>query len=310
MSGTPIERESESRRQRARRLALISWSILRSDRRLLIFPAISAIVNLMLGGVAFGLAVHWIGRSRGTILAATIIGAYPIAFVSFFCGVALAAMLDARANGQPAEPAHGWAVARSRLPVIVGWTLLTCTVGAVLRVLEERVPLGGKIAAYLADLTWSLATLFAVPVLAYENLGPVATLRRSKSLFRQRWAEGVSGQVAIGLGAWVVALPCVALLLAGLAAGGAAGLILVACGGAGLVAIASVDTALAQTYQVFLYRSTLALDGPEADPFTGISPWQSTPGLFSDTPTNLPDEASLKRMLRQRRERRSQQPDR
>jgi len=81
----------------------------------------------------------------------------------------------------------GWIAARQRLGIIAAWSLLVCTVGALLRVLEERLPLGGRIVAALVGLSWSLATLFAVPVLAYENLGPLETLRRSSQIFRRRW---------------------------------------------------------------------------------------------------------------------------
>ena len=40
----------ESRRQRARRLGRISFDVLREDRRLLVFPAMSVVVSLLLGG--------------------------------------------------------------------------------------------------------------------------------------------------------------------------------------------------------------------------------------------------------------------
>ena len=37
-----------------------------------------------------------------------------------------------------------------------------------------------------------------VPVLAFEGIGPFAAMKRSASLFRQRWGQQVTGNVIIG----------------------------------------------------------------------------------------------------------------
>lgn len=103
------------------------------------------------------------------------------------------------------------------------------------------MPFGGKIVTWLADLSWSLATLFAVPVLAYENLGPRATLRRSSELFRQRWAEQTGGLIAIGFAAGFASLPFVCLVVVGFTVGSSGGMSMVACGGAGLLALTTFD---------------------------------------------------------------------
>jgi hypothetical protein len=111
----------------------ISLEVLRDDRRLLIFPALSVSVSLMLGGVAFALAAHWVGgRSRLIIFIAATVVSFPATFVTMFSGVALAVMLAAKFNGQPISAADGWNVACRRVGVIARWTLLVCTVGAVL----------------------------------------------------------------------------------------------------------------------------------------------------------------------------------
>lgn len=273
----------ESRRQRARRLGRISFDVLREDRRLLVFPAMSVVVSLLLGGIAFALAVDWIGgHSRLVIFVAATVASYPVTFVMLFAGVALAAMLAAKLNGQPISAAEGWRVARQRAGAIARWTLLDCTVGAVLRALEQCVPFSGKIVTWLADLSWSLATLFAVPVLAYENLGPRATLRRSSELFRQRWAEQTGGLIAIGFATGLASLPFVCLVVVGFTVGSSGGMIMVACGGAGLLALTTFDAALNEVYRIFLYRTTVTPDGGTLNPFPPEdleNPWRRRPAL-------------------------------
>lgn len=294
----------ESRKQRARRLGEISWNVLRQDRRLLVFPAISALAGLFLGAISFALADRLIGGGhRIAILIATLIVSYPLTFVTTFAGVAVAAMLAARLNGQDASVSVGWQAARERTGAIVIWSLFVCTVGAVLRLLEEFVPFGGKLVLWLLDFSWSIATLFAVPVLAYENLGPFATLRRSAKLFRDRWGEQTAGAVTIGVLANVVAFPAALMLFAGLALGGAIGVALFACGGAGLIALGAFSTALNEVYRVFLYRSTLSLESAGGNPFPLPFAPEDLDDSWTPPPRRLPDESGITRWKRARHER-------
>ena len=268
-SGTHPHAE-ETRWQRANRLGRASFEVISSDRRLLIFPAVSALVNVLIGGLSFALADNLIdghSHSRRLILIGGLIASYPATFVGIFSGVALAAMLARKLDGQPIEVGEAWRTARRRTHVILGWTLLVCTVGAVLRVAEEYLPLGGKIAAFVLDLSWSLATLFAVPVIAYEGLGPRETLRRSTDLFRERWGEQTAGVVGVAVLGGFLAIPGVVLIVAGAASSGTAGVLLVAGGGALILAVQAYTIALNQVYRVYLYRSTLAGGAAIPGPF-------------------------------------------
>ena len=47
-------------------------------------------------------------------------------------------------------------------------------------------------------MAWSLVTFLAVPVIAIEGTGPLETLKRSASIFRQRWGQQITGNIAIG----------------------------------------------------------------------------------------------------------------
>jgi hypothetical protein len=206
------------------------------------------------------------GQTAGIVIG-FLIASYGLTFVGLFCSVALACMLQRELGGMPATPADGWAAAGERIAVIASWTLLVCTVGTALRIVEQRVPLGGKIVAALAGLSWSVATMFAVPVIAYEWLGPVAMLRRSGTLVRQRWAEQIGGTAGIGLLSSAVAVPCVIVLYFGLIVGGAGGVVLVVCAAAGLLAVMVVNATIEQIFRVFVYRSVLGLDRSDSGPF-------------------------------------------
>jgi hypothetical protein len=253
----------ESRTGRAWRLMRASLSVLREDPQLLVFPAVAMALSVVVGAVCFALAAPGGGGSqntRGVIFVASLLAAYPVNFVSLYCGVALAAVLAGRLQGEPLTASDGWMAARERLGIIAAWTLVSCTVGAVLRVIEQYVPLGARIVVAIVDLSWSLATIFAVPVLAYENLGPRETFRRSSQIFRQRWGTQIGGTVGIGIAGALTYVPFVLMLLVGVATPGANGVLLTVLGGAGLFGAIAVQAALEQIFRVFVYRNAVGLD--------------------------------------------------
>ena len=68
-------------------------------------------------------------------------------------------------------------------------------------------------------MAWSLVTFLAVPVIAIEGTGPFETLKRSASLFRERWGQQITGNIAIGGAVFLLGvLPAALLIVAGFAA--------------------------------------------------------------------------------------------
>lgn len=181
--------------------------------------------------------------------------------------MALAEVLDGRLDGRRTTVADGFSAANSRLGVIAAWSLLACSVGVVLRLLEERLPLAGRIGASIFGLAWSLATAFAIPILAYEGRGPLATVERSTQIFKRRWGAQIGGSIGIGMAGVLLALPLLVLLVVGVSSPDGGGAALVVLAGAGLFAVGACVAALEQIYRVFVYRSAVDLD-VSAGPFS------------------------------------------
>ncbi|MCW2547762.1 MAG: hypothetical protein JWN96_2222 [Mycobacterium sp.] len=135
-----------------------------------------------------------------------------LTLVATFANAIVVAIADARLRQQPITLRQAFSETVGRLPLLIGWALLSATVGLVLRILEERLPLAGRIAAAIAGIAWTLATVLAVPVLVLEGVGPITAVRRSGQLFKERWGEQLTGQAAIGL---PIALVCLPFLVAG-----------------------------------------------------------------------------------------------
>jgi hypothetical protein len=100
--------------------------------------------------------------------------------------------------------------AGKRLGHIIAWALVAATVGMVLRAIEERVALVGKIVIALIGIAWTLATYFVVPVLVFEDLGPIETAKRSAAILKKTWGETIVGNAGIGLVTFLVTLAVLA----------------------------------------------------------------------------------------------------
>ena len=73
--------------------------------------------------------------------------------------------------------------------MIAAWAIVSVVVSLALSVLRDRAGALGNVTASIGGAMWSLVTFLVVPVLAFEGIGPIAAMKRSASLFRQRWAS-------------------------------------------------------------------------------------------------------------------------
>lgn len=241
-----------------------SWAMLRSNRQLFRFPIYGALAALAVTIVFVLPGLYLIDDGQpvvGGLL--TAIGLYGSSFIAIYFGVALAATADAIFGGREATISAGFAVARERLGAIAGWAALAALVGVLISLLQRGGSIGQVIAGSLVGAAWSLITFMAVPVITFEGTGPWSTLKRSASLFKERWAGQVTGNVAIGGIVFLLGvLPAVALIAIGIYAwtsndgGGslAGGAVIVAFGVALLAVSMLILQALRGVFGVALYR--------------------------------------------------------
>ena len=190
-------------------------------------------------------------HDQHVIAAWSVIASFPATYVTIFCGVALACMLASHLDGHPMDVSAAWAAAAQRSAVILAWTILVCTVGLLLRLIEQSLP---RFVVVLIDVSWALLTVFAIPVLAYEQLGPIATFRRSGALLRQRWGEQIGGAAGIGIASGLLMVPCALLIGFGLFVGGVGGALLIGLGAISLLVLSAAQVAVEQVFRICLYR--------------------------------------------------------
>lgn len=247
-----------------------SWTLLREHRALLRFPLYGAVATILCAVIVVGPGLYLIDDGKvafGGPLA--VIGFYLLALVGMYFSVALAACADMIFHGREASVGDGLAVARSRFSQIAGWAAVSTVVGLVLSALENQ-GWAGQIVGRLLAVGWSLITFLAAPVIAFEGTGPFATIKRSTGLFRSRWGEQITGNVAIGGAVFLlVMLPSLLLVGAGVVVWASAsfvGALLVVLGVIGFAIGMLISSALSGIFGVALYR--YALDGETVGSFT------------------------------------------
>jgi Family of unknown function (DUF6159) len=248
-----------------------SWGLLNEHRELIRFPLYGAAATIPLAVVFLGPGLYLLDReSLAGAIPLLVVGVYVLAVVGFYFSVGLAATADMIFRGHEATVADGLAVARSRFGQICGWAAISTAISVLMAALENQGGIGGQIAARLVGMAWSLVTFLAVPVIAIEGTGPFLTLKRSASLFKSRWGQQITGNVAIGGAVFLLGvLPSAALIALGVvvwSSASFAGALLVVIGAIGLAIALLISKALSGIFGVALYR--YALDGEAVGGFT------------------------------------------
>jgi hypothetical protein len=217
-----------------------SFVILRSDKQLMLFPVFSAISCLLVtaiiatGGMLLVMPAMASAAANGQPFHPNqsplfLLGMFTMYvanyFVIVFFNVALVGVANSRLMGGNWTFRDGIELAWARKGTILQWAFVAATVGMILRTLEERLGLIGRLVMRIIGIAWVLACYFVVPVLAFEDLTPIAAIKRSSKLFRDTWGEKVIGGLSFSLVSLVLMLPGFGLWFVAIVLGGIKGLL-------------------------------------------------------------------------------------
>jgi hypothetical protein len=249
-------------------LTKASFGVLSADKELLVFPLLSGLASIL---VLATFAVPVVLTNLGTQLAAgdeasRVLGGIVSFlfyvtqyFVILFCNTALVGAALIRLRGGDPTVGDGFRIAFSRLGTILGYAVVSATVGMILRAVSQKGGAIGRIASSLFGLAWGLATYLVIPVLVVEDVGPIEAVKRSASYLKRTWGEQLAGNMGMGAVFGLATFAVVLLGIAGLVAAAAlgsgvvAGIVVVAMVLA-FLAIALVSSALGGIYAAAVYR--------------------------------------------------------
>ena len=187
-------------------VAKTSMKVLKAHKELIVFPILSALslllvmgsfVTMLLAGAGWDPSVLQIGN----------FGAYLVIFLFYivnyfivvFFNMALMHCSRLYFEGSEVSVSAGLRFSASRVKAIFSWAVFAATVGTILRIVQDNVGWLGKIIIGITGIAWSVSTFFVIPVIAYESLGPVDSLKRSAAMMQEKWGEGIGANFSIGL---------------------------------------------------------------------------------------------------------------
>lgn len=265
-------------------LVKASAEVLKLDKELLVFPALSGVATVLVALSFFAplaLTGAWevFTGDTGSYLG------YAVGFlfylvqytVIFFFNSALVGAAMIRLEGGDPTVSDGMSIAMDRLGSILGYAALSATVGMVLRAISERVGFIGKIVVGFLGMGWTVATYLAVPVLVSRDIGPIDAVKESAALFKRTWGEQMVASFGIGLAfflmgmSWTIAFVLLLVAAAQFGAGPAVILPVVAVGVMGYVVLGLVASAIQGIYTAALYRHATGghVEGFDAQMLTG-----------------------------------------
>lgn len=214
------------------RLTKLSLRVIKKDKELLLFPVLSGLFMILImagfiGGMFLSLGFEGMFEGSATFLFIAMMAVmyFLIYFVGIFFNAAIIGCAMIRLEGGMPNLKDGFRIGRENIKRILAWALFAATVGLVLRAIQERAGIIGKIIIGVIGVAWALGTFFVVPVLIFEKVGPIDAMKRSASLFRKSWGETLAGSIGLGLIFLLAGLLGILAIIVGFAVGGVTGLI-------------------------------------------------------------------------------------
>jgi len=184
-------------------LTLGSLRVLVTEPRLMALPFLALVFTgfiwliVVLSVLALGLPPA--SPSSGFLYQEMFVAYLVTYFLSVYFMAAIIGAAAIRLQGQRPYVLDGIAAANASFFQILVWSFLAATVGVLLRFTSIRSDAGGRFVSRVLGYGWPIATLFVLPTMVLEGVGPVKAFRRSRALLRERWGAHQSGVLGTGL---------------------------------------------------------------------------------------------------------------
>lgn len=214
---------------RSWRLFRTSVTVIRTHPKLLVFPFVTGLLTSLIAlfflapVVLLLLAPHWVQGGPFHAIADRIgflrvrqtagfnfqlqpLGTFLLAgmyllnlFLATLSSVAFNSEILEALSGRPVSIQHGIEAALRRWKPVLFWSLLAGTVGLIIRALEERFAILGRLVAGMIGLAWSVASIFAIPILVREPAlsNPFEVLSKSARTIKATWGEMLTGYLGM-----------------------------------------------------------------------------------------------------------------
>lgn len=211
-SPVPIVQEKIGKFKASRIIVKESWGILKQSKGLMWLPVLSTVLSLLVLAGFFAIyyftglggdITEWKGVDQGgtDALGYGIFFVYYLAtiFIANFFQASIFSIVNARFNGLELSVKEGLNKSVQNIGKIFTWSLITATVGVVLRVIADKSKLIGKIVAGLLGAAWNILTYFSLPSLIIGQTTVKDSFKESAAIIRKTWGETIIINFGVGL---------------------------------------------------------------------------------------------------------------
>lgn len=194
-----------------------AWDILKEHKTLLLFPLASSVTMILLTlsivmptvvGMITGASAASPLFDNSYVASGVLFLLYVVSYgISIFFNSALAFCVLQKLDGQQVSISEGLREAMACLSQIVGWAIVSATVGLLVKAVEERSGWIGSLVAKTVGMAWNVATFLVVPILVAEKKGPIDAVREAVQLFRRTWGENLFARIGFGVLYFLWSLP-------------------------------------------------------------------------------------------------------
>ncbi|MFM2331020.1 MAG: hypothetical protein RLZZ26_527 [Candidatus Parcubacteria bacterium] len=205
-------------------ITLQALALLKQDTEILWFPVLSTVVSIIaltifgvvLFFVSFGgsfTAIDSVSKGGGgASFYLTLFVLYLVMyFIANFFVAGIYTIVDGRLHGQNLTFSDGINGARQNAAKIFWWSAISATVGVVLRMIEDRSSLVGKLIAGLFGVAWAVLTYFSLPAIVIGKLSVKDSFKQSAAVIRKMWGETII--INLGVGIFMTGLMFFALIV-------------------------------------------------------------------------------------------------
>ena len=202
-----------------------SWNVLKKDKEIMWFPVLSGFLTLivvaamatffyftLLGGSTTEFKIDEAMEINNIVMYTTMFAYYLIIFFMVnFCQSALFIIVQGRFAGQDLNFNDGIQGAGKYIGKIFVWSLISATVGLILKIISDNFKVIGKVVAGIFGAAWEILTYFSLPALVIGNLSIKDSFKESAAIIKKTWGETLI--VSFGVGLFFVAVVLLAIVI-------------------------------------------------------------------------------------------------
>jgi hypothetical protein len=190
-----------------------TFKVMKADKEILLFPVLSTIFSTILF-LIFIFPIFMIGVAgesatgfEGLSIYVSIFAFYfIITFFATFFNAGMVYIAKTRFEGGDATFMDGIKIGFKYIKQIIGWSLLSATVGLILNILQSNARkqkgIGGLISSIVISmigLAWAIVSVFVVPAIVIKGYGPIEALKKSAVTIKKTWGESLIKYYGLGL---------------------------------------------------------------------------------------------------------------